>query len=48
MRWKRVGAVAFDLERRERASLEVVPFASAHESPVMFPNSQGETYVELG
>jgi hypothetical protein len=48
MRWKRAGAVAFQLKRREQASLEVVLFAAAHESPVMFPNSQGETYVELG
>ena len=42
------GAVAFDLERRERAPFGSLLFAAAHESPVLFPNSQGETYVELG
>jgi hypothetical protein len=42
------GAAAFDLERRELAPSGSLLFAAAHESPVMFPNSQEETYVELG
>jgi hypothetical protein len=42
------GAVAFDLERRQLAPLGSLLFATARESPVLFPNSQEETYVELG
>jgi hypothetical protein len=41
-------AVAFDLERREAALLGSLLFAAAPESPVMIPNSRGETYVEHG
>jgi len=40
------GAVAF--ERRQLAPLGSLLFATARESPVLFPNSQEETYVELG
>ena len=41
-------SVAFGLERRERAPFRSLFLAAAHESPVMLPNSQEETYVELG
>jgi hypothetical protein len=40
--------VAFDRERRERAPFGSVLVAAAHESPVLLPNSQEETYVERG
>jgi hypothetical protein len=42
------GAVAFDRQRRERAPFKSLFVGSGHESPVLFPNSQEETYVSHG
>jgi hypothetical protein len=42
------GAVAFDRERREPAPFESLFVGGGHESPVLLPNSQEETYVEHG
>ena len=41
-------AVAFDRERRELAPFKSLFVGGGYESPVLFPNSQEETYVELG
>jgi hypothetical protein len=40
--------VAFGRERPQLAPLGSLLFAMVRESPVLFPNSQGETYVEHG